>query len=60
MCVVGGLRIEPYLISYPFFWVLFALCLGALFTLFLLLLLQSSVNVECKILLSNTYYHGSR
>ena len=58
MRVVGGLRIEPYLISYPFFWVLFALCLGALFTLFLLL--QSSVNVECKILLSNTYYHGSR
>lgn len=58
MRVVGGLRIEPYLISYPFFWVLFALCLGALFTLFLLL--QSSVDVECKIPLSNTYYHGSR
>lgn len=57
MLVVGGLRIEPYLISYLFL-VLFALCLGALFTLFLLL--QSSVNVECKILISNIYYHGSR
>ena len=57
MLVVGGLRIEPCLISYLFL-VLFALCLGALFTLFLLL--QSSVNVEYKILISNIYYNGSR